>query len=165
MVRSTVEVGLKILIKLSEAFALLALAACSISTSSCLLLFQGTTEEVTVISDPPGATVILNNGETRVTPFTMEVKRNQDLQLHISKPGYQPVNLSDNSQVEPLIVVDAIPLMLPWAIDASQGAGYAHQQTTIVAHLEPVPGSEQSLQPQAAKAAPADVMKKGEASK
>lgn len=115
------------------------------------------------MSDPPGANVVLNDGEAKVTPFTMTVPRNQDLQLHFSKPGYQPVNLSDSSQVEPAIIVDIFPFMIPWAIDASEGAGYAHQQTTLVAHLDPLPGSA----PQSTSATPpqAVVIEKAETSK
>jgi hypothetical protein len=118
----------------------------SLGLSSCLLLFQGTTEEIQVTSEPPGATVTLNNGETRVTPFTMTVPRNRDLQLHFSKTGYQSIDLIDGSQVEPAIFVDLFPLMLPWAIDAGAGAGFAHQQTSLSAHLDPDPNTIGKLQ-------------------
>jgi hypothetical protein len=111
-----------------------------------MLLFQGTSEEVTVTSEPPGATVTLNNGETRVTPFTITVPRKQDLQLHFSKAGYQSADLVDGSQVEGLTVVDVIPLMLPWAVDVSAGAGFAHQQTALYARLDPVAGASGDAQ-------------------
>ena len=105
------------------------LAVVCITSPSCALIFQGSTEEITVISEPPGATVTLSTGETKTTPFTMTVPRNQDLQLHFQKAGYQPVNISDSTRVEPIIALDAIPFLLPWAIDASAGAGYEHQQS------------------------------------
>ena len=127
--------------KLSGAIFALALAASPLGLCSCMLLLQGTSEEVTVTSDPPGATVTLNNGETRVTPFTITVPRKQDLQLHFSKAGYQSADLVDGTQVEGLIIVDVIPLMIPWAVDASAGAGFAHQQTALYAHLDPVGGA------------------------
>jgi PEGA domain len=127
--------------KLSGAILALAVAASPLGVCSCMLLFQGTSEEVTVTSEPPGATVTLNNGETRVTPFTITVPRKQDLQLHFSKAGYQSADLVDGSQVEGLIVIDVIPLMIPWAVDASAGAGFAHQQTALYAHLDPVAGA------------------------
>lgn len=133
--------------KLSGSLPALAVAASALGVCSCVLLFQGTSEEITVTSDPPGATVTLNNGETRVTPFTITVPRKQDLQLHFSKTGYQSADLVDSSQVEAAVVVDVIPLMIPWAIDASAGAGFAHQQTSLHAHLDPeagAPGDSQS---------------------
>ena len=127
--------------KLARVVAALIVAASSVWVCSCGLLFQGTTEEINVASDPPGATVTLNDGETKVTPFSMTAPREKDLQFHFSKPGYQSADLADNSQVEPgFLVVDAIPLLIPWAVDASQGAGFAHQQTSVVAHLDPEGG-------------------------
>jgi len=132
---------------LSRSLLALAVVPIALGACSCLLLFQGTSEEITVTSDPPGATVTLNNGETRVTPFTITVPRREDLQLHFSKGGYQSTDLIDGSQVESAIVVDVIPLMIPWAIDASAGAGFAHQQTSLYAHLDPeaaVTGDSQS---------------------
>lgn len=107
-----------------------------------MLLFQGTTEEINVASDPPGATVNLNNGETRVTPFAITVPRSEDLQLHFSKTGYQSADLVDSSQVEPMVVVDVILLLIPWGIDAAAGAGFAHQQTALYARLDPEPGAD-----------------------
>jgi hypothetical protein len=123
--------------KLSKSLRATAVAASAFGLWSCLLLFQGTTEQIGVASDPPGSTVTLNNGETIVTPFTITVPREKDLQLHFSKAGYQSTDLVDNSQVEGLIIVDVIPLMIPWGIDASAGAGFAHQQTSLYAHLDP----------------------------
>lgn len=141
--------------KLSGAILVLAVAASTLGVCSCMLLFQGTSEEVTVSSDPPGATVTLNNGETRVTPFTITVPRKQDLQLHFSRAGYQSADLVDGSQVEGMIVVDIFPFMIPWAIDASAGAGFAHQQTALYAHLDPVAGAGGDSQSRADAPSPA----------
>jgi hypothetical protein len=131
--------------KLAELPRVLVLAISSVVLCSCGLIFQGTTEEISVASDPPGATVTMNNGETRVTPFTITAPREQDLNFHFSKPGYQSVDLTDNSRVEPWVLFpDAFPLILPWAIDASAGAGFVHQQPSVEAHLERLPGGDAS---------------------
>jgi hypothetical protein len=124
--------------RLATALRALVFAISSAGICSCALLFQGTTEEINVASDPPGATATLNDGETKVTPFSISAPRDKDLQFHFSKPGYQSADVSDNSTVEPgFLVVDSIPLLIPWAVDASAGAGFAHQQTSLVAHLDP----------------------------
>jgi hypothetical protein len=123
--------------RLARTLRALVFAVGSLGICSCALIFQGTTEEINVASDPPGATVTLNDGETKVTPFSMTAPREKDLQFHFTKPGYQSADLADNSQVEPaFLVVDFIPLVIPWAIDASAGAGYAHQQSNVIAHLD-----------------------------
>jgi hypothetical protein len=128
--------------KLAGVLWALLLAAGSVTACSCGLLFQGTTEEINVASDPPGATVTLSDGETKVTPFSITVPRQKDLQFHFSKPGYQSAEVADNSQVEfGYMMADFIPLMLPWTIDAAAGAGYAHQQASVTAHLDPLEGT------------------------
>lgn len=128
--------------KLAGVLWALPLAAGSVTACSCGLLFQGTTEEINVASDPPGATVTLSDGETKVTPFSITVPRQKDLQFHFSKPGYQSAEVVDNSQVEfGYMMADFIPLMLPWTIDAAAGAGYAHQQASVTAHLDPLEGT------------------------
>lgn len=125
----------------------LMLALSSIAICSCGLIFQGTTETISVESDPPAATVTMDNGVTMTTPFTINVPREQDLNFHFSKPGYQSVNLSDNSRVEPLVlIVDTIPLMIPWAIDAGTGAGFVHQRSFVRARLDPMPKQESAAQ-------------------
>src|ERR1700678_1681433 len=124
--------------RLAGTLRALVFAICSVGVCSCALIFQGTTEEINVASEPPGATVTLNDGETKVTPFSMTAPREKDLQFHFSKPGYQSADVVDNSQVEGgFMFIDVIPLMIPWSIDAAAGAGFAHQQTTVVAHLDP----------------------------
>src|SRR5271170_7857502 len=120
----------------------LVVAISSTVVCSCALLLQGTTEEINVASDPPGATVTLNDGETKVTPFSITVPRQRDLQFHFSKPGYQSADVDDNSEIESGYMMAAlIPLMVPWTIDAVAGAGYAHQQPTVTAHLDPSEGA------------------------
>jgi hypothetical protein len=140
--------------KLARALGVLLCAIGSVGVCSCALIFQGTTEEINVASDPPGATVTVNDGETKVTPFSMTVPREKDLQFHFSKPGYQSADLADNSQVEGIVVLDVIPLMIPWSIDAAEGAGFAHQQTTVTAHLDPESGAEGDVPAKAAVPSP-----------
>ncbi|MGC2495348.1 hypothetical protein [Candidatus Binatus sp.] len=136
-----ISVAGEIDMKLLGASGALLCAIGSLGVCSCALIFQGTTEKINVASEPPGATVTLNDGETKVTPFSMTAPREKDLQFHFSKPGYQSADLADNSQVEPaFLVVDFIPLVIPWAIDASAGAGYEHQQSDVIAHLDPESG-------------------------
>ncbi len=101
----------------------LAFAAGLPGLCSCSLIFHGTSEQIQVNSDPPGATVTLHNGESAVTPFSLTVPRNEDLQLHFSKPGYQSADLTDDTLTDRLMPLDLIPFMLPWAIDLAAGAG------------------------------------------
>lgn len=124
----------------------LVFAASGLGTCSCGLIFQGTTEQINVSSEPPGATVTLNSGETRVTPFTVTVPRTEDLHLHFSKPGYQSTDLDDNTHVEGgIMTADILPLLIPWSIDAASGAGYEHQQASVTGHLDPEAGASSEV--------------------
>jgi len=130
-------------VELAKGLAGLIFALSTLSFCSCGLLFQGTTEEINVASEPPGATVTLNDGGTKVTPFSITAPRQQDLQFHFNKPGYQSADVADNSKIEPgYMAADLFPFLLPWSIDAASGAGYEHQQTTVTAHLDPAAGAE-----------------------
>lgn len=91
------------------------------------------------MSEPSGATVVDNDGNTRVTPFTMIVKRNEDLQFHFSKPGYQSEDIADDAQVEGGYLAADILFPIAWGIDAASGAYQQHQQSVVVAHLDPLP--------------------------
>ena len=135
------------LVRLPKLRAIFTIALMSGAASSCALIFQGNTEQISVASEPPGAAVTLNNGVAMTTPFSIDVRREDDLQLHFAKPGYQSTDVEDNSEVEPgYLMADIIPFMIPWAIDAGSGAGFAHQQTSISVHLDP----QESAHPPAA---------------
>ena len=119
------------------AIVAIAIAVASVGLSSCALVFHGTNEDITVNSDPPGAMATLSSGETRVTPFAITVPRKQDLEIHFVKPGYNPADVTDESQVEAgYLIVDI--LTLAWPYDAATGAYFAHQQSTIEAKLVPI---------------------------
>jgi hypothetical protein len=59
--------------------------------SGCASITRGSTEEFTVESNPSGAKVAIDTGETGVTPATFIVKRKPDLVVTISKDGYETV--------------------------------------------------------------------------
>ena len=118
--------------------AIVATAASLICLSSCALVFQGTNEDITVTSDPPGAMATLSSGETRVTPFAITVPREQNLEIHFSKPGYNPADVTDDSHLEAgYFIVDLLTLY-GWPVDAASGAYFAHEQSAVVANLVPI---------------------------
>ncbi|HJU27715.1 MAG TPA: PEGA domain-containing protein [Candidatus Binataceae bacterium] len=108
--------------------------------SSCATLFQGTKEEVMVNSDPSGANVTVNDGRSGVTPYSFRTSRDEDLQIHVSKPGYQPTDISDNSKFEWGYGISDIFFtgLIGLGIDAMDGASFYHEQTMVAAHLDPV---------------------------
>jgi hypothetical protein len=109
-----------------------------LGSSSCALLTHGTKEEISVTSDPSGATATLSDGRIYQTPFTITVPREQDLQIHFAKSGYQSSDLVDESHVEGgYLAADLLTFLIGPSIDAATGAYFAHDQSTIVARLDP----------------------------
>ena len=109
--------------------------------SSCATLFQGTSEEIDLASDPSGATTSINDGRNGVTPYSIHVNRDQDLQVHFSKPGYQTYDVSDVSHVEWGYLVSDIFFtgLIGLAVDGLDGAMFYHSEQMVSAHLEPLP--------------------------
>jgi hypothetical protein len=134
--------------------SLLASLLAVLFASGCATLFQGTNEEIMIESDPPGAQVSVNDGRQGTTPFSMKVNRNDDLDIHVSKPGYSPTDIADTSHAEWGYVVSDIFLtgLIGLGVDGIDGAMFYHNQTMVTAHLEPIALSSAPISPSAAAA-------------
>jgi PEGA domain len=78
-------------------FATLLTAVFLISTSGCATMLKGTTDQITVISDPSGANVSVNDTNQGTTPTTFAVPSKQDLNIEVSKPGYESQALQNQA--------------------------------------------------------------------
>src|SRR5437879_5380075 len=126
---------------------IVALAMCAgLVSSSCATLFQGTTEEVMVASDPAGAQVTVNDGRSGLTPFSMRVARNEDLQVHVSKAGFLPYDEADASHVEWGYLVSDLFFtgLIGLAVDGIDGAMFYHNHAMVTAHLDPASSLSQN---------------------
>ena len=69
------------------------LVAC-LASSGCATVINGSTQRVTVASDPPGAQLYVNDAPAGVTPAFVDVpRRDPDLELRLEKDGYEPAVL------------------------------------------------------------------------
>jgi PEGA domain len=116
------------------AMAMCALFLCS----SCATLFQGNKEEVMVNSNPAGAQVVVNDGRSGTTPYSIRVGRDDDLQIHVSKIGYSSTDITDTSHMEwGYFIADFFFTgLIGLAIDGLDGAMFYHDQTMVAAHLD-----------------------------
>src|SRR5690349_19633732 len=60
----------------------------------CATVMRGTTEQIQIVSSPPGATVAASIGNSCTTPCTMEVSRKSEFILTITKEGIEPATVS-----------------------------------------------------------------------
>ncbi len=68
-------------------FALAAVAALGVALSGCATIIRGTEQQVSVNTNPIGAQIQFSNGQSCTSPCTIKTKRDQSLQIDISKPG------------------------------------------------------------------------------
>lgn len=124
--------------------------------TSCATVTRGTTEQIQVFSEPPGAEARTSMGFVCVTPCTIQVGRKDEFTVTISKPGYQPAQVPVATKVNPgggaafagNVLIGGLVGM---AADASTGAGLDHYPNPISVDLVPVkpprPASPKSAPP------------------
>lgn len=113
--------------------------------SGCASIVSGTTDNITVNSDPQGAKCDLKNGEITVanvesTPATVLVRRKaDDLIVRCSKEGYLNGSSVNNSGLNGWVFGNvAFGGIIGVIIDSSDGAMFDYDSTTMVS-LTPVP--------------------------
>src|SRR5713226_8607484 len=115
--------------------------------TSCATITRGVHEKLSVISDPPGASVQLSTGERGVTPAKfVKNRRTENFTVTVSKPGYIPQTvkvkskgsatggtaMAGNVVVGGLTVVGAVAGI---AVDATSGAYNSLYPNPVSVHL------------------------------
>ena len=114
------------------------LAICSLISSSCATMLKGTSDEITVVSDPNGADVVVNETREGTTPVTFTVPSKQDLTVTVTKAGYTSEDMQDPASFRWGYEAWAfIAYIIPMVVDLSDGAAWGHDHLTLTAHLEP----------------------------
>jgi len=132
-----------------------ALVTGALMLSSCATIVNGRTQPVTVMSEPPGAQVKIDNIPVGTTPTTMELKRGDVHQVTIEKDGYvldnEAVSQSTSGWFAGNILLGGIVGMI---VDYSTGAMYNLNPTNIspalVKAAEPATPPLAAAQPAAA---------------
>ena len=69
---------------------LLVIALMMALTAGCGAMFKGTSQEITVKSNPPGATVTITpTGQTLTTPGSITLAKKNEYTLKFEMPGYK----------------------------------------------------------------------------
>ena len=126
--------------KFKEAASKAVAVTCAlVLSSSCATLLKGRTEEVMINSDPSGAQVSINDQSNGTTPYVTTSKSSEVLYIHVSKPGYQPQEITDDTSFRwGYEIWSFICYVIPLGIDMADGAAWGHDQTMIAVHLEPI---------------------------
>lgn len=126
--------------------------------SGCATMLKGTTDQITVISDPPGAQVTSNSSPVGVTPVSFTVPSKDDLNLQVSKPGYESANMQNQATFRWGYEIWAfLAYIIPGIVDCADGAAWGHDNLVMTTHLEPVAAASAPAVAPAAAAAPAPI--------
>jgi len=102
-------------------------------------MLKGTTDQITVISDPPGAQVSSNDSNVGVTPVSFTVPSKKDLNIQVSKTGYQPQTMQNEANFRWGYEIWAfLVYIIPGVVDCADGAAWGHDNLVMTTHLEPV---------------------------
>ncbi len=118
----------------------IAAAAISLLCASCATITRGSTEQIQIVSNPPGAEARTSMGFVCTTPCTLQAGRKDEFTVTFSKPGYQPAEVTVSTKVNAgggaafagNVLVGGLVGM---AADASTGAGLDHYPNPVEVEL------------------------------
>ena len=121
--------------------ALLTLAV--LGLGGCATLDHGTLDEVSVVTQPPGASVVSSTGDICTSPCRISGPRHDNFGITISKPGFVTQSLTSEAKPDADAIAGASALeptadALGRVIDVQDGSHYTHVPKAFVVTLEPV---------------------------
>ena len=104
----------------------------------CATIVTGTTQPITITSEPTGATVTVG-GNRLITPATVELSRKHDATIVVEKEGYEAQQIVLKRKLQGWTFGNILlggPVGL--VVDAVSGGLVAFKQDTVFFDLEPV---------------------------
>lgn len=123
---------------------LLWLALIFLLIPGCASLMQGSTQQISVTSIPPGATLVVDGFQRLKTPAVVELSRKESHRLEFSLEGYHP-EVVDIRQVSSNMVAGNIIAggLIGYAVDHSTGAAFRLVPEIVQVNLRPIPAETQ----------------------
>lgn len=115
-----------------------------LSLSGCAAIFNDTRETVTFDSNPRGAQVSVNGVPIGATPVAAELTNEDDHQIQVSAPGYQPVTafLTSSLGAGWLILDIFLGGLVGIIVDAATGSWYELDADSLFFNLVPLQGGK-----------------------
>ncbi|GIW44118.1 MAG: hypothetical protein KatS3mg077_1400 [Candidatus Binatia bacterium] len=120
---------------------------CSLLCSGCATVISGPTQQVRIISDPPGAVVTIGTRQL-TTPATVELPRKSNYRLTIEKEGYEPAQREISRKINSQVYWNALAggMILGFIVDSTTGALYELEPSVVQVSL--VPREDQNSEPE-----------------
>ncbi|MFC2129196.1 PEGA domain-containing protein [Bacteroidota bacterium] len=106
---------------------LIILAVMALTFTSCATLFTGTTQSVTIDSQPQGANIVIDGQLVGTTPARVRLDRDLNAifddgkYIRLEKDGYVPDGYILGADIEPFSVLNMFNVFF-WAVDGATGA-------------------------------------------
>jgi hypothetical protein len=109
--------------------------------AGCATIIRGTEQEVSINTNPVGATVQFSNGQTCISPCTIKSARSQSLMITVSKPGCN----TQTATMMPVLAGGGV--LLGGLIDYGTGAVYDLQPNPLNLTLQCSPEGLNPINP------------------
>ncbi len=119
-------------------YRILSLVIISCYLAGCSL-YGPTKQGIGVISDPPGAQVLVSGKPMGTTPLQFEVDRGENLLLEVQKSGYQAQSRTSSRKLSGLGILDVVSgffWLVPFVGLTASGA-WEHDPSEFGVTLEP----------------------------
>jgi hypothetical protein len=130
------------------------LLTCAFASMGCATVFRGSTQPMRFTSEPNGVGVKVNNRNVGVTPIDVEVDRDRQPSIVLSKEGYGDGHVSLRKQLDTGwavwdigTCVIPITLCIPLLIDGFSGAWYSYDERYEVKLADPARGVAPNVYP------------------
>src|SRR5262249_52965258 len=132
--------------QLAPSRAILILASSALA-GGCASVFEGTSQQISVNTTPPGAQcTFLRNGDTigsvASTPGAVTIQKTRDARVIVgSRGGSASVTFVNKSGLAMVAYANILTAGLSWAVDTSRGADNKYQGTVDLALAPLAPGA------------------------
>ncbi len=110
--------------------------------SGCATIDRGTTDQVHILSEPPGAKATASFGATCVTPCSLDVSRRDEFSVTIEKAGYEPRSVEVKTQPAAIGVGEFMENVTTagagMVVDAATGAALEHVPNPVSVTLRQI---------------------------
>jgi hypothetical protein len=120
-------------------------ALCAV-VGGCASVARGTTENISILSTPPGAEATVSGLDVPtacMTPCSVVVKRNADISVAFQKEGYAPQTVQLTKEIQSTGAAGfagnvLIGGLVGMGVDAYTGAATDHKPNPVAVTLEPI---------------------------
>ena len=113
--------------------------------TGCGTLIHGTTQEVTITSNPMGAAVVVDGIDQGITPVSLDLSRKNKHSISVSMYGYENFHVLLDRKMSSWTILGG---PVGWLVDDATGGMYNLKPNRIDVQLEPNPSQNISQRTQ-----------------